>query len=472
MKRKKVESKVEEKIITSMIMSKEFLGQIVPQLDLDLIKANHFKQIAKWCVRYYHKYQDAPRGQIETMYHSWVSKGKAKEETVEAVHDILEKMSDSYEENESINVPYLLDEASEHLSLLKFEQLRDNLDNALLENDHTIAQDTIDSFRAVALGKNKGIDVLRDKESLKNAFSASADPLFAVGSGDTQRFFEHSLARDNLIAVLAPEKRGKTFWCVEFTIRALMARRKVALFEVGDMSESQIIKRIGVRFTGRPMFKKDCGRIRVPTKIRKLRGEDVQLKYEHRTIEKPTTAKASYEAFQKFMRRFGISKDKTYLMTSCYSNSSINVAGITAQLDRWELENDFVPDVIIIDYADILASEPGIANYDTRDKVNETWKALRRLSQDKHCLVIAPTQADAASYGLETLTASNFSEDKRKLAHVTGMLGLNQTVDEKQMGVMRLNWIVLRESAFAIDRCLYVGQCLKIGRSYCCGYLR
>ena len=127
-----------------------------------------------------------------------------------------------------------------------------------------------------------------------------------------------------------------------------------------------------------------------------------------------------------------------------------------------------MPDVIIIDYADILAPEPNTGQLNIRDQINSTWKALRRLSQEKHCLVIAPTQADAASYNQTLLDLRNFSEDKRKLSHVTGMLGLNQTKEEKGRGIMRLNWIVLREDNFQTDRCLYVGQCLTLGRAFSC----
>ena len=129
----------------------------------------------------------------------------------------------------------------------------------------------------------------------------------------------------------------------------------------------------------------------------------------------------------------------------------------------------FIPDVIVIDYADILAPED--PRQQPRDQVNETWKALRRLSQERHCLVIAPTQANAASYDKWVQGMHNFSEDKRKLAHVTGMLGLNQTEEEKALHVMRLNWIVLRESPFNAQQCLWVGQCLEIGRAFYCATL-
>jgi hypothetical protein len=48
---------------------------------------------------------------------------------------------------------------------------------------------------------------------------------------------------------------------------------------------------------------------------------------------------------------------------------------------------------------------------------------------------------------------------------------LNQTDEEKEIGVMRLNWIVLRENAFNSKHCLWVGQCLALGRAFYCASL-
>lgn len=479
MKRKKVDSKTEEKIITAMITSKEFLVQIAPSLDIDLFSADHFRTIANWCKKYFNKYQKAPEHHIENIFHSWEEKGKAKEETVDAVSDILEKLSGNYEQEKCNNIPYLLDEASNYLSMRKIEQLRDNLEFSLLEGDPSIAESTINSFRTVKTGLGMDIDTLRDKNAWENAYSQSQKPLFTVGAGGVKNFFAQALCRDNLIGILGPEKRGKTFWCVELAIRALMHRRKVALFEVGDMSESQILKRIGTRFANVPMFQYQCNKkIEIPTKILDVETRRDQNRiirtYEmdhiYKTYEKPATAKMCLEAIAKFMRKFGISSEHTFLMTSIHPNYSVNVHDINNILDRWEIEHDFIPDVIIIDYGDILADEPDTNNYVKRDKENVKWMMLRRLSQEKHNLVIVPTQADALSYEQDTLGMGNFSEDKRKLGHVTGMFGLNQTPEEKEMNIMRLNWIVLREGEAVKDRFLYVGQQLKLGRAYCCGY--
>jgi hypothetical protein len=469
MKRKKVDSKIEEKMITAMITNKEFLAQVVPFLEVDLLSGSHFQKVAEWCIKYFNKYHKAPQQHIETMYHAWAEKGKAKEETVEAVSDILEMLSDNYEDDNQTNIPYLMDEVSGHLQMRKIGRLRDNLEYSLAEYDYSIAEKALNSFAHASLGVSTGIDILRDYKAWDNAFSEVQKSLFSVGTQEVQAFFSNAFCRDNLIAILAPEKRGKTFWCVEFSIRALMCRKKVALFEVGDMSESQIMKRIGVRLSGKPMFQNQLGEIQIPRKIMKMRDQGAKIKFESKNYRTTTNKKLCKEATKKFMRRFGISADHPYFMASIHPNSSINIEGINSILDRWAIEKDFVPDIIIIDYPDILADEPNTGNATTRDKENIKWKALRRLSQERHCLVIAPTQADAASYEVHTLTAKNFSEDKRKLGHVTGMLGLNQTIDEKQANIMRLNWIVLREAPFDVSRHLYVGQCLPLGRPFCCG---
>jgi hypothetical protein len=143
------------------------------------------------------------------------------------------------------------------------------------------------------------------------------------------------------------------------------------------------------------------------------------------------------------------------------------VGGIESILDTWLQEDDFVPDVIVIDYADILAAEAGRKHEHDRNVTNDTWKALRRMTQERHVLGIVPTQANAKAYKQNLQGMDSFSEDKRKLAHVTAMLALNQTPDEKEIQGMRLNWIVLREAPYSINRPLYVGTCYALARALC-----
>jgi hypothetical protein len=348
--------------------------------------------------------------------------------------------------------------------------VQEELDGLLSQGDVKTAVETIANYRAVELGQGSGVDPLNDRKAWLRAFAEPAEPLITFpGAGG--RFFNHALTRDSLVGIQAPEKRGKTFWCVEFAVRALRNRKKVALFQVGDLSESQLLLRLGVRLAQAPLYEDLCGQVDIPRKIERDEQAElgVEVSYEAKKVRKPLSFSMVDRARRDFMRANGLSHKKSYLKTSTHPNSSINVRGIETILDQWAYEEGFIPDVVIIDYADILAPEE--QKKEGRDMVNDTWKALRRMTQQRHVLGVVPTQANAQAYEAQTQGMKHFSNDKRKLAHVTGMFALNQTEEEKEAQVMRLNWIVLRESPFSTKRCLYVGQCLPLARAFCCATL-
>lgn len=466
MKRVKIDSSVERKLVIAMIVSKEFIARCRSALDPEYFSASHFKRIVSWCAKYYDRYKEAPQENIESIFHGWQEKGKAKEAEIEAVSDLLESLSGEYE-SQQLNVPFLVDMMNEFLVEKRLHQAKDNLEYALSQGDTKLGEKAILAYSSANIGSGSDVNPLADTDIWDSAYEEITDPLIKFGDKAADRFFRIALARDSLVGILAPEKRGKTWWCLEMAVRGLMNRRKVALFEVGDMSESQILRRLGTRLSARPSLKLKDDVAQLPVSIER-HDQGVAVKYKPKKVKGVATAKASKQAAERFNRRHGLSPTDTHFKISTHPNTSVNVADINGILDKWMAEEQFIPDIIAIDYPDILSPEPGSSGKSTRDQINDTWKAMRRLSQERHCLVIAPTQADADSYKVRTLGPSNFSEDKRKSAHVTGIFGLNQTAEEKMKNVMRLNWIFLREGSFSITRCLNVAYCFPLGRAFCC----
>lgn len=470
MKRQRIDSEVERRFVLALIVSKEFLAGAKNSFDPDLIEAPHLATIAAWCLEYFDTYGKPPRRAIEPIYFSWLEKQERPGPDAEAIRELLEDLSTRYESESDINSGYLLDELGVYLSARKLAQLRDDLDERLHRGDVDGALQDLQGFRVPSTSRSAGVDPLNEKDPWRKAFEQRAESL-VVFPGDAGKFLNPAFTRESLIGIQGPEKRGKTFWCLEFVIRALQQRRRVAFFEVGDLSETQVLSRLGVRLTGTPLWPSQCGAIRFPRQIEspETYGGSPGVEWVTKECPNSLSERGCEKAVPRFLRRCGIPKGTPYLMMSNHPTSSINVRGIEAILDGWETERGFIPDVIVIDYADILAVES--TKPEMREAVNETWAALRRLSQERRCLVIAPTQSDAASYGKRTQTMDNFSNDKRKLAHVTGMLGLNQGEKEKALSVMRLNWIVLRESPHSTRQCLYVGLCLALGRMMTCSRL-
>jgi len=179
--------------------------------------------------------------------------------------------------------------------------------------------------------------------------------------------------------------------------------------------------------------------------------------FEKREPVEPLTWREAYKKFKDFSK-----KHRSRFKLCTYPNSTLTVREIERLLREWEREDGFRPDVIVIDYVDIMRPE---RRYDQfRHQQNELWMRLRALSQEWKCLVVTATQCASSGYDKELLRLSDFSEDKRKYAHVTAMYGLNQTVEEKKLGLMRINALVLRDEECNPNETVKVLQRLQIGR--------
>lgn len=464
MKRTKVKSNLERKFLAGLATSKTFLATASPVIDTSLLTTEYSKRIADWCLAYFARYKRAPGKAIESIYHRWTEKEKPDETDVESMSDLLGSISNDYD-GHTFNTHHLLDELSDYLNTRKVIRLNEALTSSLAIGNTTEAHTAIQDFRTVNIGQAVGYNPVTDLTSLKHTYAEPDESVLGL-SGDAGSFFNPAFVRDALIGVQGPEKRGKTYWLFEFLYRALRKRMRVAMFQVGDLSMRQLNKRFDMRLAELPLYQKQIEQgVRMPHGIRFFKDESghrrARVKFKDLKIQRTLNEHDARRAHKNFYRSFHVHPDKTHLMFSVHPTMSINVAGINGVLERWKHELDFVPDLILVDYADILAPEK--TRKDSREQINETWAELRKLSQVWHACVVAPTQADAASYDVRTQTMKNFSNDKRKLAHVTGMLGLNQTPEEKETALMRLNWIALRESDFSVDRCLWVAQCIPLG---------
>lgn len=465
MRIREIDSSVRKSVLTGLIVSDQFLGVAAKSLDLDLLDEGPFRQIAQWCFDYHRKYKKAPKRQIESVYEAWIAKEKQPPRTANTIRDLLTELSDRYKSNGDLNLPFMLDQLEELIATRKLTRLRDSIEEALLRGRVREADAEVHRYKACPIGRNAGSDPLNEKAFWRRVFASPLEPLFTF-PGEAGRFLNRAFIREGLVGIQAPEKRGKTYWCMELMFRALQHRRRVAFFSMGDLSEEEVGLRLGSRLEAKPIWDDQCGTIEIPKRIYGS-SEDVQVEYRRKRCKSTISYYGALKACRRFMRGCGIRSGSTYLRISCHPTSSTSVRDIEGILDGWQVEHEFIPDVVIVDYADILAPED--SRLQLRDQINETWSALRRLSQQRRCLVIAPTQANRRAYEAEIQTMKYASEDKRKNAHVTGMLGLNQTPEQRIRGIMRLNWLLLRGAPYSERQCLHVGECRALSRAFCCG---
>ncbi len=508
---------MERHIVTGLIVSDEYIERVSAFWDPLLLESPELRQVAGWCMDYYDKYHKAPDTTIEAIYMDKLpSLQKADAQYIEGV---LESLSDEFGRGAQFNAGYLYDQTVRYFKSQRLAQHNDEIkamvDAGRVEEAEILAQSYTAGAEEAAVGLELSSDEALDR--VEKAFSDTSQKVFSYPGALGDMLNEH-LIRGGFVTLLAPEKRGKTFMLLEMSLRAIRQKANVAFFEAGDMTESQLLKRVCVYVAKRSDKMKYCqehfqpvgdcilnqldlcdrddrncdhGIFDVPISVfcskeqnRYVNISVLKEQYEafpdyvpcdsHGCTQRkgtvwikkikrttPLTGKQAKAKLKSFFKRY-----KRRFRLATYPAGTLTVEEMRKCLDIWERRDGFVPDVIVIDYADLLAAGEGISEF--RHKQDHIWKGLRGLSQERHALVLTATQADADSYKRGRLSLSNFSEDKRKLSHVTAQYGLNQDPEgrEKRLGILRINEIVVREGEFSPDNEVVVLQDLSIGRPY------
>ncbi len=464
MRKRKADKSIERTILVGMVVSTGFLKEIRDIINVKYFKNSGATKIGNWCLDYYDSFNEAPLLHIKDIYDTHVRNETLTDDESEFINKVLSKMSADWETNEeNFNLPYLTNIAEDFFKQAHYHALGQDLITYSSEGKIKEAEHLVSGFKPLnRRSTDKGIDPLTDADLLQQAFDEKFNVLFKL-PGEIGHLMNEQFYRGALIGILAPEKRGKSFFLQEFGLRALKHKCKVALFETGDMTVSDRLRRIHSNIAAQPIsrFAGSSAKTKI-VRIPKLVNDKIEVVEEERKI---LTWRKALKVGEKWNKMFGRNK----IRLSAHANSTVNVTEISHILDTWEQTDGFIPDVIIIDYADIL--KPEDSRLEFRHQQNETWKALRRLSQERYCCVITATQADAASYKQTSLGLSNFSEDKRKFAHVTAFYALNQTPNEKANRCIRIGELLARESYLSVTKEVTLLQCLDVGRPLIDSYI-
>lgn len=511
---------IERLILIGLINSDEFTQYVRPVWDSNFIESNEIYYISQWCIEYFDRYNKVPSRYVEDIYFQKKEDKEIPSDLIKSISKLIEDLT--FEYDKPYNLQYALDQAQKYFKKRHLENHRRQMKELTDDGNVDAAESLASNYKAPVFDLVNDLDFGKEEslKRIKTVFATTSEPMIMY-PGPLGEFVNDQLVRGNFVALMGSEKRGKSYWLLDMAIRA-SRRYKVALFQAGDMNEDDQIKRTASYLAKLPYSEKYVGETYVPVADCIRNQLDICDKKERRcgfgiftggeyteeNLRNKITREDLIEAYKDFgedyipctncsefhTRRLGTpwlvpknishtvngdeaqNKIKKFFQdkhrsfrVSTYPNNTLTVSEIKNVCGRWEQIDGFIPDVILIDYADLLVPEKF---NEFRHGQNEIWKNLRALSQSRNCLVITATQADAKSYEKNLLTISNYSEDKRKYAHVTAMFGLNQDKNfrEKKLGIMRINQLVLRSGDFDSTGTVTVLQNINLGRPFLDSY--
>lgn len=449
----------ERLILTGVITSSAVCGAVAQVWDGKLFSARWSNIIAGWCVAHYRKFRKPPGKKIQSLFDRWADANPKDRDTTELVSAFLADLSRAYAgRKKEVDPEYTIDLAKEYFERVKLENLREEIGGLVQDGDVKEALRRVTNLRPVEIGLESWSNPFTDLSAVKSAFEEMSDPMITFPPDTGLRaFFGDSLEREGFVVIFAPEKRGKSQFLLDLAWRGMEQGRRVAMFQLGDLSKKQFYRRWYARAAGRPNRATLPGRhVLVPEFMGppSVEGGLPDIRHAEKRWEEDMPFALAQKKAGAILKRLG-GADGFRLSVHPARTLTIDRAGEI--LDRWERQDGWVADVVVFDYAELFAPLDGKA--ETRDQINATWIGMASLRLRRRCLVVTATQTDAASFETELLTMSNFSEDKRKFSHVSGGFGLNQSAQEKALGVYRLNWLVGRDWEYDSNKCLYVAGC-------------
>lgn len=233
--------------------------------------------------------------------------------------------------------------------------------------------------------------------------------------------------RKQLTMLIAPRGKGKSWFCVHAAKMAILQRWTVVLVTL-EMSQN----RYGARFL--QSFFSISEREALTRVARLVKDRDGSLQDIIQEEVKRLTlhdADAQPKILSRVKREF---RKRPPLIIKEFPTKSLDMNGLNAYLDGLERFEGITPDLLVVDYPDLMKHD--VSN--KRLELGELVEQLRGVAVARNCAVLAPTQSNSAGEKATTVTTGDVAEDISKIATADVVYTYSQTPAEKKLGLARL----------------------------------
>ena len=385
-----------------------------------------YKTIAARIYDYIDKFKKPPKAHISDILDDKINSDNKRE--AELYSDVITSINDA---QQGINAEYVM-------SQLETFVRRQSLRTVAIDLSKALQRDTEESLEeADALIKkattqglslfDAGTRLSDSKRSLEFLDANSISFPTGIAELDKRGF---GPTRKEFWLFIANTKGGKTWMLIHLAKMALMHRLKV-LHVTLEMSETRAAQRYFQAFFN--MSKRDelfkSNKFQLDSLGRISGFNPVNLKPTI-TMDDPKIRGKLEKRITKWSKRM-----LDNIIVKQFPTGGLTVAKLRAYLDNLEVTERFVPDLLVIDYPDLMK----IPGTDHRLGLDELYKELRGIGVERNIAVAAVSQSHRGAAKAKLVGAENVAEAYSKIAHSDTVITLSQTPAEAQMGLARLH---------------------------------
>lgn len=399
---------IQRGILFLMKHDKEFFSQIIPLIRSEYFEFPSYQHIFTKIKDYYDKYRKIPNDEvlIEDIKY-----------TLPDNQDISDYQDDIHQINQIDistieNKEFILDLVESYARKMAVKE-------AIKKSVGLLKEDRIEEIETLvreALLVTRNVDVGQDyfkefSDRVKRALHEKEKDRFRTVLPTANESLEGGLCRKEIAMVIAPPGVGKSLYLVNQGAVALMEGRNVLYISL-EMSEDKIANRF----------------------------DSVLTLLTHKTLSKP-------EGHLELRTRLGIFQNKfssSRLIIKEFPTGQCNVNQVRALLVQLQLHANFTPDLVIVDYLELLRPNRIIdAEYQAQQRIAEE---LRGLAVEHKVLVWTASQTNRQARKVGIITDAELGDSYGKIRPMDWCISLNQTQEEHDKQRMRIYVVKARDS--------------------------
>jgi len=302
-------------------------------------------------------------------------------------------------------------EGSEYyLDLIETFAKREAMKNAIKQSLILIKEDRMEETESLvrnALTIGRTVDIGQQyfssiQDRWDRTYNAEDKDKYKTVLPSLNQSLEGGLGEKELAMVIAPPGVGKSLWLVNQAVHSLTEGRKVLYISL-EMSEDKIAQRFDSVTTLIPQAQ--------------LKSPSAQLK----VGERLSIFQTNFPTSQLMIKEF-----------PCGTATVNTIRALLVQLRNYE---EFIPEVIIIDYLELLRpTREGQHEYQAQQRIAEE---LRGLAMERKVLVWTATQTNRMGRAVKIITDSELGDSYGKIRTCDFAISLNQNEEEFDNGAMR-----------------------------------
>jgi len=410
-----------ENVLTLLCFFDEEAGMVKNAVDPDLFESSIFQTIARAAGEYHDSYDKAPKEHLPDILEGMLK--NADEAEIQLYDTTFRNL---FEASDGINPGYVINQLSKFVEMQSMKLGTVEAMKCLQSNDMDAARSALDK----ALKTNYEVfDLGLNFKNKSEAFSFLKDQdtgtRVRTGIPELDKF-DICPARKEMFLVLALANRGKTWAMMHLAKMALLQRWKV-LHVTLEMPEDQVAMRYAQSFFS---VSKRRGESAVANFIKDDRGllQTIDFsKIVRPGLDDSDILKYLSKKHDSLARNFN-------LRIKQFAPRTLKVRGLEAYMDGLARIDKFMPDMLVLDYADDMYINAQNHRIDT----SNLYKDLRRIAVERNIALVTASQANRAAERAKIITMENFSEDFSKAHTADIVLSYNQVKTEKPQGIARL----------------------------------